>query len=95
MGKPRNIIRVSTSHDACEYVNCGLGIALVPVLAAIDHEKNGLKWLPFDFDYKFDIFLVLPKTGSETTLVSSFLDILRMEAEKLDAEIRNRHPAFN
>ena len=93
--KPRNIIRVSTSHDACEYVNCGLGIALVPALAAMDHEKNGLKWLPFDFDYKFDIFLVMPKTGSDATLVSGFLDELRMEARKLDAEIRSRHPAFN
>lgn len=59
-----------------------MGVALVPALAAMYHEKNGLKWLPFDFDYKFDIFLVLPKTGSETALVSSFLDLLRKEAKK-------------
>ena len=93
--KPRNMISVSTSHDACEFVNCGLGIALVPALAAIDHEKNGLKWLPFDFDYKFDIFLVLPKTGNEKGLIAGFRDNLRKEAEKLAAEIRTRHPVFN
>ncbi len=91
--KPRNMISVSTSHDACEFVSCGLGIALVPALAAIDHEKKGLKWIPFDFDYKFDIFLVLPKTGNESVLVSCFLDELRREAGKLDAEIRARNPS--
>ena len=93
--KPRNMISVSTSHDACEFVNCELGVALVPALAALDHEENGLKWLPFDFDYKFDIYLVLPKTGSETGLVSSFLDNLRKKAGKLDAEIRARNLALN
>ena len=89
------MISVSTSHVACEFVSCGLGVALVPVLEAMDYEMKGLVWIPFDFDYKFDIFLILPKTGSETTLVSSFLDILRIEAEKLDVEIRSRHLARN
>ncbi len=93
--KPRSMISVSTSHVACEFVSCGLGVALVPVLEAMDYEMKGLVWIPFDFDYKFDIYLVLPKTGSETRLVSSFLDNLRKEAGKLNAEISTRMYALN
>ena len=97
--KPRNILSVSTSHDACEFVNCGLGVALVPALAAIDHEKKGLRWVPFDFDYKFDIYLVLPKGGIETGLVSSFLDMLRNEAQnwmlRLEPDILHYYNTMN
>lgn len=93
--KPRNVISVSTSHVACEFVSCGSGVALVPALEALDYEQRGLKWLPFDLDYKFDIYLVQPKASRETRLISSFLDELRQEAGKLDAEIRSRYLAFN
>ena len=93
--KPRNMISVSTSHVACEFVSCGSGLALVPGLEAIDYENRGLKWIPFDLDYKFDIYLVMPKAGRETTLISSFVDELRKEADKLDAEIKTRYLAFN
>ena len=62
-----------------------------------DHKKAGLSMISSRdlFNYKFDIFLIMPKTGSDTDLVSGFLDELRMDAEKLDAKFRSRHPAFN
>ncbi len=93
--KPRNMISVSTSHVACEFVSCGSGVALVPALEAIDYEQRDLKWIPFDLDYQFDIYLILPKAGRETSLISGFLGELRKEAGKLDAEIRNRYFALN
>ena len=88
--KPRNTISVSTSHEACEFVNCGLGIALVPAFTAIDHEDKGIQWLPFDFSYKFDIFLTLPKRANQSTLVGSLLDELRKTAAKLESDITTR-----
>lgn len=92
--RPRNMVNVSTSHHACELVNCGLGVALVDALTAMDFAEKGLKWIPSDFDYTFDIYLITPKGESERPLVRHFLDNLKEEARNLDAEIKTRMSAF-
>lgn len=92
--KPRNMISVSTSHHACELVNCGLGIALVDALTALNFEEKGLKWIPSDLDYTFDVYLITPKGGAATAIVSEFLDVLHEEAAKLDKKIKSAYPAL-
>ena len=93
--KPRNMVSVSTSHHACELVNAGLGVALVDTLTAMEFEDKGSTWIPTDFDYTFDIYLITPKGGTPTGLVADFLGELKAQAAKLDAEIKSRHQAFS
>ncbi len=89
--KPRNLVSVSTSHHACELVSTGLGVALVDTLTAMDYEGQNTTWVPTDFDFTFDIYLITPKAEMSTGLVEDFLRQLKSEAAILQAEINSRH----
>lgn len=90
--KPRNLISVSTSHDACELAWRGSGVALVDMLTALEYEQKGMKWVHFDFDFTFDIYLIRPKTDSEKRWTPEFLDELRSAARRLNAELAKGLP---
>ncbi len=88
--KPNNLISVSTTHTACEFVKKGMGITLVDYLTAVEYEKQGLVWAQSDFDFTYDIYLISPKGAGRSAILGEVLKGIREQAKLLESEVVSR-----
>jgi DNA-binding transcriptional LysR family regulator len=69
-------LRVETqlSQPMCEFVELGVGVALVDALSAINYRGRGVVFKPFEPAIEMDFSMLLPVAGPASKLQTSFLE---------------------
>ncbi|WP_412073941.1 LysR substrate-binding domain-containing protein [Tritonibacter mobilis] len=87
---PSRIQEAETSAGACALVACGMGVAIVNPITALEYLDKELVIRPFSHDLPFVTTVVSAKIGSQPRLVREFEKILVEKLALVKAEIEFR-----
>lgn len=82
-------LETQLSQPMCEFVEAGLGVALVSALNAVDYRGEGLLFKDFQPDIEMDFRMLLSPQGSAPRLQTGFMEHMqRFIAEQVPARYR-------
>lgn len=87
---PSRTLEAETSSGACALVACGMGVAIVNPITALEYLDRGLVMRPFSHDLPFVTTVVSAKIGSQPRLVREFEKTLDVKLASTKAEIASR-----
>ncbi|PVZ82451.1 LysR family transcriptional regulator [Serratia sp. S1B] len=83
----RMVLETHSAASVCAMVKEGVGISIVNPLTALDYASNGIHIRPFSVAVPFTVSLIRPLHRPSSELVTTFVEHLQQQAEKLLAKL--------